>query len=360
MGITIPSERLSLVLERAIALAESDAKLPQLWVERTERIAACPSKSYVAALGTALLARASDPHVDALSVKFKAGPNAYSMRGVVRTLVQKAPLYGYHLGRTGPEPLNNQPWFGGERVDQFASVLPRDRPFHRDMVRFLTELNQLDADAALLALAAFLRLRIRFAREQDKEAKAKRAEAARGLPELVGILKIFLDEDPEDGRRGQALVAAALDLVHHEVTLASVNNPTGLDVSVRRNRRTVIGFEVKQKPVDEATADHLAEEARKRNVDKAVLVLLSPQQRPLDRESIRRRALERHRVLLLIYEGVWELVSEVALQSERSVEEFSARLPGAYLRRMQEHEVSSQGQTYWLDLCAAQAQRDVG
>ena len=63
--------------------------------------------------------RTASRHAD---VKSKAGPNAYSMRGVVKVLVEKAPLYGYHLGRKGPEPLNNQPWFGADRVDRFENV----------------------------------------------------------------------------------------------------------------------------------------------------------------------------------------------------------------------------------------------
>src|SRR4051812_24305938 len=102
MGISIPAKRLALVLEQAVSIAESDRELPELWLRRVERIAECPSRTYVAALGTALLAKASDARIDALTIKAKAGPNAYSMRGVVRTLVEKAPLYGYHLGATGP------------------------------------------------------------------------------------------------------------------------------------------------------------------------------------------------------------------------------------------------------------------
>jgi hypothetical protein len=352
MGISIPAKRLALVLERAIALAESDNDLPELWLERTQRMAECPSKTYVAALGTALLAKAADPSVDALSIKAKAGPNAYSMRGVVKTLVEKAPLYGYHLGATGPEPLNNQPWYAGERVDGLANVRRDALPYHRDMVRYLRELNQMGADAALAALAAFLRLRIQFAAEERQRAGRLSVARGGGLADVIDVLRRFLEEDPEDGRRGQALVAALLDLIYPEVTLASINDPTGLDVAVRRDRRTVIGAEVKQKPVTEAAAAHLAEEAAARGVDKAYLVLLAPNQRPLDRESVRREALQEHGVLIRVYEGVWELISDLALQAESSVQDFANRLPGRYLRRMQQHGVSREGQQYWVDLCA--------
>ena len=274
------------------------------------------------------------------------------MRGVVKTLVEKAPLYGYHLGATGPEPLNNQPWYAGERVDKLANVRRDALPYHRDMVRYLRELNQLEADDSLAALAAFLRLRIEFSRKEREQAERMSVARAGQLAEVIDVLRRFLEDDPEDGRRGQALVAALLDLIYPEVSLASINDPTGLDVAVRRERRSVIGAEVKQKPVTEAAADHLGEEAAARAVDKAYLVLLAPNQRPLDRESVRREGLEKHGVLIRVFEGVWELVSDLALQSEFSVQDFASRVPGVYLRRMQQHGVSPEGQQYWVDLCA--------
>ena len=88
---------------------------------------------------------------------------------------------------------------------------------------------------------------------------------------LIDLLDRFLKEDAEGGRRGQALVAALLDLAYDEVFLASINDPAGIDVAVRAACATVLGFEVKQKPVTEASALHLAEEAERAGVDRAVL-----------------------------------------------------------------------------------------
>ncbi len=138
-----------------MTVAESEAELPPIWVDRVNRIAESPSKTYVAALGTALLAKATDPSVDALTVKTKAGPNAYSMRGVAKVLVEGASLYGFHLGRTGPEPLNNQPWFGVDRVDKIDNLKADALPYHRNMVRYLNDLNGYTAEEAFQALAVF-------------------------------------------------------------------------------------------------------------------------------------------------------------------------------------------------------------
>jgi hypothetical protein len=351
MGIRVGTDRLMEVLERAVVIAESDVVLPRIWFDRVERIAECPSRTYIAALGTALLAKATEPRIDTLAVKSKAGPTAYSMRGVVRVLVEKAPIYGYHLGRTGPEPLNNQPWFGSDRVDRFENVRGDALPFHRDMVRYLTELNGASADEALQALAAFLRLRIEFGEQEREAARSLVVEAPDDVSELIQMVSIFLRDDPEGGRRGQALVAALLDMGHEEVYLAPINDPTGLDVSIGEEGRLLLGVEVKQKPVVEATALHLAEEAAQRDIDKTLLVAIAPDQRALDRERIRREALREHGVVVSVYESVSELVSEIALHAPVSAAEFARDLPAAYLRRMQEHEVSHAGQQYWADLC---------
>jgi hypothetical protein len=350
MGITLPGKKLAEVLDRAVMAAESDAEVPDIWLRRTQRIADCPSKTYIAALGTVLLAKATDPRIDALTIKSKAGPNAYSMRSVVKVLVEKGRIYGYHLGRTGPEPLNNQPWFGADRVDRIENLRSDVMPYHRDMIRYLSEINTATSDEAFDALVAFLRLRLEFAEAERRAAASVVVEASENLAELIETLSIFLRDDSEGGRRGQALVAALLDIAHEEVYLAPINDPTGLDVSVSDEGKLLLGFEVKQKAITEATAIHLAEEARRAGADKAILVALAADQRPLDRPSIRREALAQHRVLLGVWEGLPELVASVALQAPISAAEFASEVPSVYLSRMQQHEVSPEGQQYWADL----------
>jgi hypothetical protein len=350
MGISIPRRRLEEVLERALLVAESDAELDPLWEQRVKRIGECPSRSYVAALGTALLAKATEPAIDALTVKAKAGPNAYSMRGVAKVLVEKAPIYGYHLGRTGPEPLNNQPWFGSDRVDRFQNVRADAAPFHRDMVRFLSDLNRGSQEDAFAGLVAFLRLRIEFAETLRQAERSLSLRASDDIAELIAALEIFVHQDTEGGRRGQALVAALFELAHEEVHLAGINDPRSLDVSVAQEGRVILGAEVKQKPVLESAVLHLAEEAAAEEIDKAVLVALSSDQRPLDQERLRLQALEESGVVIDVWIGVRELVTQVVLQAPVTAVEFARDLPSVYLRRMQEHGVSEAGQRYWADL----------
>jgi len=353
MGITIKKARLQLVLEEAVALAESDGDLPEIWLKRVERISSSPSRTYIAALGTALLAKAADERVDALAIKSKAGTNAYSMRGVVAVLAARASDYGYHLGVTGPEPLNNQPWFGSSRVDRITNLSAQVQPFHRDLVRYLSDLNRLSSDEALKALACFMRLRIAYNKEERAQETLLRTPARDSFEDLLDILETFVLNDPEGGRRGQALVAAVLDLAHDDVKLAAINDPRIFDVTVRGNRGDILGVEVKQKAVEESAIVHLAEEASRGGVSKVLFVGLAPDQRPLDRARAAHLAFQRHGVLAGIYEGVQELMTQVALQAPLALSDFVSALPKQYLARMQTHGVSQEGQQYWVDICSS-------
>jgi len=357
MGITIKRDRLELVLERAVRLAESDEDLPENWLNRTDRISESPFGTYVAALGTALLAKASDGRVDALTIKAKAGPTAYSMRGVVKVLAARAADYGYHLGVTGPEPLNNQPWFGSSRVDRIANLHGEAKPFHRDLVRYLSDLNRLGEEQASVALAAFIRRRMTHAAEERARATTLRADAGASFADLLEVLETFVWNDPEGGRRGQALAAAVLDLAHDDVELAAINDPRMFDVAIREKGIAVLGVDVKQKAVDEASVIHLAREAAALSVDKVLMVALGQAQRPLDRPRLAAVCLDDFGVAAGVVEGVSELLGQVALQAPVSLAEFTRSLPERYLLRMQEHGVSATGQQFWIDLCSGLAER---
>src|SRR5438309_2335920 len=102
---------MGVTLDKANAIARSKQKLPEEWLHRVERIEDCPSKTYTAALGAALLAKASDARVNSLARTAKAGSSGYSIRTVGEFMAAEAPRYGYHLGATGPWPLNNSPFY---------------------------------------------------------------------------------------------------------------------------------------------------------------------------------------------------------------------------------------------------------
>ena len=73
-------------LEEAYLLAtSSDAALPSKWIQRAERLADSPSVAFIAAVGAVLLAKATDPRIDAFVIQEREGsPGAFSLRGPAR------------------------------------------------------------------------------------------------------------------------------------------------------------------------------------------------------------------------------------------------------------------------------------
>src|SRR5688500_17402277 len=115
--------------ERALALAQSATALPARWTAYARLVSQSPSKTYVAMLGTALLARATDHRIDPFALKVRSLPTAYSARSLCKdVLVPCSVRAGIHLGTTGREPLNNQPFFRHERVGPEMQVRPFMRP----------------------------------------------------------------------------------------------------------------------------------------------------------------------------------------------------------------------------------------
>ena len=214
----------------------------------------------------------------------------------------------------------------------------------------LQDLNRLKEDKALLGLAAFLRRRIAYADALKATVAAIARVRAGAYAEVVEITSLFVTEDPEGGKRGQALVAALFDCVYEDVDLRSINNPRPLDVRVLENDRIVLGAEVKQVAVAEDTGLRLAAEARELDCDKAVLVAIAVDQPPLDRDALRQDALEQYGVLLEVAHTVSELFAAVVLFSVASASEIAQRFPELYAARLLEHDVTAFGRERWKSL----------
>ena len=105
----------------AEAAASRDQSVSAHWVSLIKSVVdACEggSRTHIAALGTALLAKATNLQVDVFALKVKGGgEGAYSARSLAKeVLAADAPMLGLDLGVTGREPLNNQPYFRYDRI----------------------------------------------------------------------------------------------------------------------------------------------------------------------------------------------------------------------------------------------------
>ena len=351
MGLTVDLEHAREVLADAVERAESDQRVPSEWIDWTNRIDASPSKTFTVALGTALLARAANPRVDALALKATSGRSAYSARTVGHSvLVPGAVQYGYYLRATGREPLNNQPFFRYDRIDEIDRIHASARPYLPTLIAACKAINMLNEAHAKAALAAFLRVRIKAARERQ-------AVDLRGVgvsvKDLIQQTEEFISSKPEGGRRGQAFVAAAFDLASPNVRSVRVNDPSRRmpgDVQLLVGGIPVLAVEVRQKVVSYEEALQFAESLRKGEVATGLVAMLDPGQYELDDYDLLVDAESLYGVTLAVSYGVQQLLLEAAVWSGRPLEHLLREFPKRMLYRLEEIEASPRGVRDWASI----------
>lgn len=354
MGITVDYDLAEERLEEAVRLARSEEALPEKWIEAAADMGNCPNVTFVASLATGLLARATDQRVDALALKKSSGEIAYSARSLChRVLVPPAYEYGYDLGATGREPLNNQPFFRYDRVDGFERIRSSARPFHERLVGYLQDANELEPDEALEALAAFLRVRIGVA--EDVEPIDLRAQA--GLHRLSSLTEALLREDIEEGKRAQAFVAAVFDLVYGRVNMHRINDPSRRlpgDVQGFHTSRPepVVAAEVRAKPVSESEVRRFSRSLPEEGVGHGIVVALAPDQPALRVEELKERAWEELGVLLEVFSSASKLLRTAVAWSARPVDNLLEEFPETMADRLEEIEVRRSTLERWAELCA--------
>jgi SacI restriction endonuclease len=361
MGIALDPDEMLSRLDRGIERARSGEPLPRIWIERVERLGEVGGVrgrglTYIAALGGALLAKATDPEVDSLTQDEAAGPRGYSLRTATEFLTRNN-RGRFSLGAEGPNPLNNSPFRGGPlRIDEFTKIKAAARPAFELFKDYVLEIARLGADDALAALAAFLRVRMGVA-DQERAARkeALKLVATDQVGDVIKAAEIFVVEDPEGGRRGQAFVAAVMDCFFSQVRLRGINDPGAGDVRVVDGENVILPIEVKQKTVDEQAGLDLAREAAAMKADKALLVVLAPRHRAIDRERVRRLGLDEYGVLVEVCESVREFVGSAAVFGGGRGLVVARSLPRNYALRMREHEVSPEGQRRWRDVIEARS-----
>lgn len=331
MGIRIPTVDLERELEAALSDAASGSNGAELWVDRVEclgeQVEQGHGKTYVAALGAALLAKATDPRVDSLTQAADAGPTGYSLRQVAE-LLQSRVRGRVHLGTLSKNPVNNSPFLRGpSRIDRFDKIASSARPVYEAFVRWLGELNAYDQSKAHDALVAFVRVRGDAQRAEDA-ASASRPHlgAAASLEDLLEALHLFVTEDPEGGSRGQAIVAAVLACAFDDVEVVPSNHPAPFDVK-RAGDPPPLVCEVKQLPIESEDVSELARRAVARSAQRAIYAALHPAQPPLPVDRLCADALVEHGVLLDVCYDVRQLAARIGVYSDADVETIRNDLP---------------------------------
>ena len=338
-------------------LAESGEPLPEEWLERIRRVAAAPSKTFTAMLGTALLARATDARLDPLSLKTShiahEGRRAYSARAVAQhALVPLSRKYGVDIGTRGAEPLNNQPFFRYVSVHRGMVVRPHVKPHLDYLVETLERLRELPPHELLPALAAFIAVRRRTARRPLPRIEIATEQWL--LLEFLVAIERFVTQYPEEGRRGQALVAAALDLSHQHVELGHVNDPSrripGDVILMNEGRQPTSSYEVKQRPASPADILSWANRLADIGLSRGTYVLLAPHQERQPLENLADETLSRRSVVIEIVLGVQEFLKRCILTGPLTVEEFMTEFPNLMLQRLEEAGVARTTLDEWATL----------
>lgn len=347
MPIRIDPSMARSVLAEAVTRAQSSHPVSDAWREWTERVGQATSKTYVAALGTALLGRATDAQIDPMSIKATEGaPAAYSARNLCHgVLVPASREHGFDLGATGREPLNNQPFFRYERMDVMERV--RDQAGLRVLLAALREVAKLSQEEARDALSAFVRVRLEVAAAKQR---IDLRGVGLGVEQAIDAIATFITEDAEGGKRGQAVVAAVFDLVFDEVRMGRVNDPSRRfpgDVQAIEGVQVALAAEVRQKLVEFDDVIAFARVISDAGVANGVMVALHPEQSTLDRDKLLSACEEEHGVHMAVIDSPAELVSDAFTWAGTRIDEALEELPGLVISRLEEIEVRSESLSRW-------------
>lgn len=336
-------------LEEAFQWASSTRPVPESWTLFTQQTFEMTAKTYTSALGTVLLARATDARVDPLSIKAKYGPDTYSLRTLGHeVIVPAARELGFSIRNTGREPLNNQPFFRYDHMSIVTRV--RNRSEYDSFVAGLSSIRSADRDEALAALAAFLRVAISVAARLDEYAID---EGTLTVPSLVGVVRRLLDEGIDRPRKAQALVAAAFDVTHTDVRSRKINDPSRDypgDVQAFDHGEPILAAEVRAKNVRSTEIQSFVSACRGANIERAFMIIFWPSYHPVSAGAIRRKALDDFGILLTIIDDIEALLIAVLGWSDLSLEAALRLFTMSVHNRLKEIEVADQTLAQWVEL----------
>jgi SacI restriction endonuclease len=331
----------------------------QTEIEQFSRVCDQTTRTHIAFLGTAFLAKAVDLNVDVWAVKARtSNRRAYSARGLAHgVLVPHAPALGINLGVTGREPLNNQPYFRIMRVARDIPIHSNAKPALQALCDILERLEKVStSNEARAALCAFI-----FVRRQWNPTYGTVDKVAAGLSleRLIHIIEGFVSEDSEGGKRAQAIAAAVLDQFagRDRVVVGRINDPdrhlpgdVGVRVADTEGMWEKV-FEVRDKPVSEPDLYHFAQKSTDNNVSEAAIVAVAPWQPQIDATAAREWAAARG-VSLTLFLGWEHFIRQAMFWASIPTSEGVRALPALVFARLVELEVSQDGAKLWRSAVA--------
>jgi hypothetical protein len=268
--------RAEAVVEQALSQREADRATavfrPNEWADIAREVYGWRrAKTYLAAVFTGLVARATDGTANPLSLQVGDDDSSrgYAATSLWQT-VQVQAQGRIDLRNLKSQPFNNSPFYG-KRVlaADWENVATFNRKVLTRTVELMEAVSFMSKEEAAAALRSFM-----FAIPDsvlDEHASIDFAATQVDLLALFESLEAFLLDDGENGRRAQAMVAASFAMLHpdHIDTPKSVNDPSRLlagDVrvvgTVPQRGRLAMYAEAKQKYTPPEWVDQFATEIK--------------------------------------------------------------------------------------------------
>lgn len=333
--------------------------------EELDRLCGKIARTHIAALGTALLAKAVDVNVDVYSLKrTRNGPRAYVARALAKdVLAAHAPQLEIDIGVYGREPLNNQPYFRESRISREMPVKANARPALSYLVDILDLLDRVETEErAREALRTYIRVR----RGHFRRPVGATIEGAIPLNEFLAKISSFTESGSEGGKRAQAIVAGVLDVSFgaQRVRTNRVNDPDrNLPADVGITSSDASGweriFEVRDKPVSEPDLHHLLAKAAEAEVERVGMLALAARQPAIDIQTAVAKAAGQG-VTLSVTHGWQEFVAEALFWGGSPVADFGRATAERVDQRLIDLEASPETLAAWRALFEPGGASDLG
>jgi len=361
MTIKIDHEQAKLNLYEA-HLAVKNNKLDStttLWKERIDELGRlCPyrkSSTFVAAIGTAILAKTVNTKIDPYSLLDREGlENSYSARSLADNVWAKNRAYlDIDLGANGANPLNNIPFIGRDSIRGIENV--RNKEGEQYLYSCLNELETIkDSDIAKAALRGFISSRLK--QSSRKFTSGETAGDHFVIQTLSEAITAFIKSDSEDGRRAQAIAAALLGIAFglENISVGHINDPDRnhpLDITVFTTpEKDEIKFsvEVKDKKITGADIISSVEKVTEFSLNNIIYLAINSEQKEKSflREALKAKDLNCQLIIFYNWEEFCKMCFSISSISGQKIFSETYRIIGEMLVDL---GVSEKGLIQWTN-----------
>lgn len=356
------SDAIAMQVMREEATRPDTVPLNQDWVKKVETLSQlCEqkggSRTHIAFLGTAMLAKATDARADLFAIKPEhavGNENAFSARILSeKVIVPGAAEFGISIGVTGRQPLNNQPYFRMTRLDDGTPVSRGAKEGFDYMVDLVRQLDGMNREKdAREALRAFIAVRRKYITRYDEH-----QDGLISPDRLLAAIQSFVQQDSEGGRRAQAVVAGLMDVFAGSDLVESgrINDPSRKhpgDVCVRAADDPEIwekAIEVRDKPVSESDVQIFGKKCLDMSVRDACLVMVAERQERLDVHALTQWA-NQFGIGVTLFHGWQEFVDQALFWASAPKPVAASKALATIHERLVGVEASTEAVRYWAQL----------